>query len=283
MEVGRPVRPVARSSVFDGSPQFSPDNKRIAFCSGRAGEATDVWIADADGSHPEQLTHGPGRWQCSPAWSRDGSSVAFDSRGGTGESQIFSIDVERREPRQLTNGRGDRRTPSWSRNGEWIYFSWDQGRGRDIWRVQRTGGAPERVTTTGSGLTAVESADGATLFYLAPRTIRIHEPTDAPLMAQSLAGGPPREVIPCVMGTAFSVGEHVIYYLPCRSAPRTDRRDPAVFVLDLSTGARRALGTLDGYEHKMPSGFSASSDGRTFLYSRLVSRGEDLMLIENFR
>ena len=50
-EPGRAARPVARSSVFDGSPQFSPDGRRIAFCSLRSGDAMEVWVANADGSH----------------------------------------------------------------------------------------------------------------------------------------------------------------------------------------------------------------------------------------
>jgi hypothetical protein len=59
-EPGRPVQPVAPSSLFDGMPQFSPDAGRIAFASLRSGEAMEVWIANADGSSPAQLTHGPG-------------------------------------------------------------------------------------------------------------------------------------------------------------------------------------------------------------------------------
>jgi hypothetical protein len=33
----------------------------------------------------------------------------------------------------------------------------------------------------------------------------------------------------------------------------------------------------------MPSGFEVSPDERTILYDRLVSAGEDLMMMENFR
>ena len=274
--------PIARSSVFDGHAQFSADNKRVAFCSDRTTDATEVWIANADGSDAEQLTRGPGRFQCSPSWSPDGRTVAFESRNAAGDSQIHVIELNVRQPKQLTSGRGDRRMPSWSRNGQWIYFSSDDGTGRDIWRVQRTGGSPERVTTTGSGLAAVESADGSTLFYLGPRKPRLHEPTDAPLLARSLNQNLTHEVIPCIRGTAFSVGDRRIHFLPCRVATN-EVGDPQVHVLELDNSRQHSLGTLTGYENRMPSGFSVSSDGRTFLYNRLISRGEDLMLIENFK
>lgn len=276
------VRPFARSSVFDGHAQFSPDGSRVAFCSDRTSEATEVWLARADGSQAEQITRGPGRFQCAPSWSPDGKSIAFESRDAKGESQIYTIAIEVRQPRLVTTGRGDRRMPSWSRTGEWIYFSSDQGTGRDIWRVRPDGGAPDRLTESGSGWAAAESADGTTLLYLGRRVPRLHEPTDAPLLARSFGGGAVREVIPCVRGTAFSVGAAGVYYVPCRTAP-DDRRDPEVRFLDLATGQQRPIGTLAGYENRMPSGFSASPDGRMFLYNRLVGRGEDLMLIENFR
>jgi hypothetical protein len=93
---------------------------------------------------------------------------------------------------------------------------------------------------------------------------------------------PPRQVISCVRGTAFSVGDSAIYYLPCQSSPK-DADKPTVMALDLVTGKERAVGALEGYENTFRSGFSASPDGRTFAYNRLINRGEDLMLIENFR
>ena len=282
LDIGQPARPLARSSVFDGNAELSPDSQRVAYCSDRTGNSTEVWIAAADGSSPEQLTRGPGRWQCSPVWSRDGRSVAFESRSATGESQIFVTDVSVHQPRQLTTGPGDRKVPTWSRSGAWVYFSWDQGSGRNIWRVPVNGGSPEQLTANGSGMSGRESPDGATLLYLGHSAARLHEPTDAALMAQSLNGGSPREVVECIRGTAFSVGERAVFYVPCRAAP-ADAGSPAVFSVDLASGKQRLVGTLEGYENRMPSGFSASADGRTFLYNRLVSRGEDLMLIENFR
>jgi Tol biopolymer transport system component/DNA-binding winged helix-turn-helix (wHTH) protein len=136
------ARPFARSSVFDGHAQLSPDGSQVAFCSDRTSEATEVWLARLDGSHAEQLTRGPGWFQCAAAWSPDGKAIAFESHNANGESQIYTITVDVRRLQLITAGRGDRRMPSWSRTGEWIYFSSDQGIGRDVWRVRRDGGSP---------------------------------------------------------------------------------------------------------------------------------------------
>ena len=80
-EAGGPVQLVAGSSFTDEDARLSPDGRRLAFASARAGgKIADIWIADADGSNPQQLTHGPGVSQGSPSWSPDGRRIAFDAR-----------------------------------------------------------------------------------------------------------------------------------------------------------------------------------------------------------
>jgi hypothetical protein len=51
-------------------------------------------------------------------------------------------------------------------------------------------------------------------------------------------------------------------------------------VRDPVTGKGRLLGTLDGAEC---NGLSVSPDGKTILFTKAVSWGADLMMIENFR
>ena len=276
LEPGRPPRPVAQSSAFDGLLAYSPDGRRIAFCSARSGDAMEVWVANADGSNPAQLTHVPGGFQGDPAWSPDGRLIAFESAGPSEEHpHIWTVDSEGGTPRQITQGTGDQMSPTWSRDGEWIYFSWSRSDGRDIWRVRVQTGSTERVTH-GGGFIASESADGRTLFY-------ISKSEHSPVMAQPLAGGAPRAVIACVAGTAFSVNPQGIYYVPCADGPASDP-DPPVRVLDPATGATRDVAKLERFDSgTLPSGFAVSPDGRTFLYSRLVRDEADLMLIEHFK
>ncbi len=165
--------------------------------------------------------------------------------------------------------------PTWSRDGEWIYFSWSRSDSRDIWRVRVRTGATERVTR-GGGFIARESADGRTLFY-------ISKSVHSPVMAQPLAGGAPRTAIACVTGTAFSVNPQGIYYVPCADGPAIDPDSP-VRVLDAATGATRGVAKLERFDSDgVPSGFAVSPDGRTFLYTRLVRDEADLMLIEHFK
>ena len=50
------------------------------------------------------------------------------------------------------------------RDGRWIYFGSNRTGRAEIWRAPGAGGRAEQVTNDG-GITAVESTDGATLYY----------------------------------------------------------------------------------------------------------------------
>ena len=53
---------------------------KIAFLSFREGD-NDVWIMNADGSDPVNLTQGQHRHCASPAWSPDGTKIAYTDVG----------------------------------------------------------------------------------------------------------------------------------------------------------------------------------------------------------
>ena len=286
MEAKGASRAVAQSPSFDGNPEISPDGKRIAFCSRRSNDTMDVWVADADGSAAVQLTHGPGKWQCSPAWSPDGRQIAFDSQAEDGSWHIWLVDTQGGTLQQVTKDPGDQNMPTWSRDGTSLYFSWKRGTERDIWRMERQTGAKQRVTHGGSGLVGRESADGKSVFY-SPRELG-WDVLDGPLLAQPLSGGSPRVLIPCVTGTAVAVTAAGVYHIPCVN--RT--ANAPVRVRNPNTGEDREVGTLEAYDYAYGtshtlkpnvSGFAVSPDGLVVLYSRLVNSGADLMMIENFR
>jgi Tol biopolymer transport system component len=268
-EVGRPSEAaVAASSLENFHPHLSPDGRRFAFESFRGGEGDAIWIAEADGSNPMQLTHGQGVHQGSPRWSPDGQRIAFDSLGEDGHSDIWTIDVDGGSPRHLTSDPGDETVPSWSHDGRFVYFSASNREGGPgLWRIPASGGSEERLTLNGAGL-ADEAADGKTLFFQ-------RDSDSSPLLALPLAGGPERKVIDCVSARGFAVGPGGIYHLGCMA----NQRAVPLYLLDPATGRDRLLGKLERpYE-----GLTVSSDGKTILYGKLAGEGSDLMMIENFR
>lgn len=78
---------------------ISPDGTRIAFYSDRTG-SQEIWVCDADGSNPIQLTSFGIQVTGTPRWSPDGKLIAFDSRIG-GESNIYLVDPQGGVPRKL--------------------------------------------------------------------------------------------------------------------------------------------------------------------------------------
>lgn len=129
--------------------------------------------------------------------------------GADGSWHVWSVAADGGDLQQLTAETGDQTVPRWSGDGQWVYYSWDDGSGRNIWRVHAVSRHRERVTRGGSGWAAIEAGDGTGIYY--PDTI-----ADSALMFQPFDGGPARQVLPCVLGgAAVALGPLGIYYLPC--------------------------------------------------------------------
>ena len=68
-------------------PDWSPDGSQITYVHGVGRSATDVFLANSDGTGRVRLTDTPDRWEFSPVFSPDGTKTAFID--GTGRSEIF--------------------------------------------------------------------------------------------------------------------------------------------------------------------------------------------------
>ena len=122
-EAGRPVQLVIGSNAVENEPRLSPDGRWLAFASRRSGSPAEIWVADADGSNPQSLTHGMAGFHGSPDWSPDGRRIGFDSMDDDLHYHIWIIDADGGSPRQFTTQADNEHTPTWSRDGRWIYFS----------------------------------------------------------------------------------------------------------------------------------------------------------------
>ncbi|MYF93463.1 MAG: hypothetical protein F4049_17695 [Gemmatimonadetes bacterium] len=96
---------------------------KIAFISDREGYE-DVWIMNADGSDPVNLTQG--RHCTTPAWSPDGTKIAYiyldDYPRGRYGGEIWLMDADGGNPQQLTDDSVDKTSLSWSADGRSIYY-----------------------------------------------------------------------------------------------------------------------------------------------------------------
>lgn len=94
-------------SPIGARPAWSPDGSRLAFQSdeladiapnGYAAQAgSTIWVMDADGGNPRQVTTptAPPGGHASPAWSRDGRFIAFTVFDSSADNGLWMASVER--------------------------------------------------------------------------------------------------------------------------------------------------------------------------------------------
>ena len=122
-------RPPPRHGV---EPAQSPDGRRIAFTSYRDFVNYEIYVMDADGGRPENLTLHQA-YDASPAWSPDGERIAFvsdrngdvEGRRGRNNTDIFVMDAAGSGVEQVTYDplSMSAEKPAWSPDGSSIAFS----------------------------------------------------------------------------------------------------------------------------------------------------------------
>ncbi len=266
-QAGESPKPFLGSSASDNhAPQFSPDGRKVAFSSARTGDRTEIWVANADGSQPVQLTSGLGRAQDDPRWSPDGRLIAFDSQDENGHNSPYVIDAGGGRPRRISTG-GDAGVATWSHDGKWIYFMSRRTGRAEIWRIPNEGGQAQQITHNG-GYQAIESRDGKTLYIPYQNTV----------FARQLADGSEQRLLDSAIEKLVCPVENGIYYIGS-TGPDAGRR-PLKFY-DFATRSSRLLTYLEGTFQSW--GLTVSPDHKTILYSGVVHLVNDLMMIENFR
>ncbi|MFP5354259.1 MAG: Ig-like domain-containing protein, partial [Gemmatimonadota bacterium] len=102
---------------------WSPDGSQIAFIGAVNGQHK-VWLMNADGTNPRQLTKDVG-FDSDPTWSPDGSAIAFTrwnvANPAFGED-LMIVPLATGTPRRIALP-GDQRSPAWSPDGRFIAYS----------------------------------------------------------------------------------------------------------------------------------------------------------------
>jgi TolB protein len=142
---GAPVPLVSAGRMATGV-AYSPDGKRIAYSLAQ-GDATNVWVANADGSSARQLTDSTYFINSSPSWSPDGKRLAIVSnRAGSPQIYVLSVD-DARDAKRITFQGNYNQTPSWSPRGDLIAFTArDERYAFDVFTVNVDTGKVTRLT-----------------------------------------------------------------------------------------------------------------------------------------
>lgn len=248
---------------------ISPDGKRIAFESSRAG-LVQVWICDADGSNASQLTYFGTSDAGSPRWSPDGKLIAFDSRIG-GEANIYVVDPAGGPPRKIEigNARGNG-MPSWSRDGKWIYFvNGDDAAKQSVWKVPVTGGQAVQLAQAHATY-PLESPDGEYVYFV--RDKRLWRVRTDGSTEQVVRGMPELNYL----GDEWFPSGSGIYLMSHAGAKAT------IEFFDLSTEKVRRVYDLEEPLPLWIGGMPVSSDGKWLLFPQVDQQSSNLMMIEDW-
>ncbi|MGZ9099187.1 MAG: amidohydrolase family protein, partial [Brevundimonas sp.] len=183
---GGEARAIASGVAWEMQPKWSPDGRHIAFTSDRGG-GDNIWIMDADGSNPTQVSKETFRLVNQPEWTPDGQFVVgrkhFTSSRSLGAGEMWmwhrsgggGVQMTERRTQQKDTGE-----PAFSPDGRYLYFSDDATPGTtfeyskdvngQIYIIRRldreTGDIEPYVTGPGGSIRPTPSPDGKSLAFI---------------------------------------------------------------------------------------------------------------------
>jgi Tol biopolymer transport system component len=263
---------VVRSPRRDANPNVSPDGKLLAFRSGRTG-FEEIWIADAGGGSPRQVTSFQGAVTSSPRWSPDSKELVFDSRA-EGTAHMYRVKASGGSPARLTSGRENEEMPSWSHDGQSIYFGSNRSGQWQVWRLRLATGVLDQVSWAGGGA-PLETPDGRYLYYS-------RGAGQAGLARIPTAGGPEEIVLPDLkpeMWGNWAPGNHGVYYVEWsrgNSPSSIAYRDP-------TDPAPRTIRTLTKQPIYWDAGLALAPDESAIYYTQFVTGTSEIFVLAPFR
>lgn len=177
---------------------------------------------------------------------------------------MYSVSADGGFPHALTRAPSEDAFPSWSHDGNWIYFSSNRSGRFEIWKMPSEGGSAVQVTRHG-GIYAFESADGKFLYYS-------RNDNDPGVFRIPVEGGEETQALDRSYVTLWALFDKGLCFISgniqCKSFE-----------------SARAIQIGTTLDRVMPfEGFAVSPDGRRILHVRPSGRREgDMILIEDFR
>lgn len=148
---GTDVELLTTHVAADREPAWSPDGQHIAFRTDRDSPVlglivvNDIYVMDADGGSPRNLTHHPGG-NYQPDWSPDGSQIVFTSTRDRSNWDIYVINADGTGVRRLTTYTNMDVWPTWSPDGTQIAFQSQRDGPYGIYIMDADGSNVRRVT-----------------------------------------------------------------------------------------------------------------------------------------
>ena len=149
--LGGAERKLGRAEPTYSGLRWSPDGRFLAVPD-RASpqERYGIFLLSVEDGEKRRLTSPPeSSADIAPAFSPDGQTLAFIRNTDFSSDDIYLTPARGGEPRRLTTDGQRINSLAWTADGRELVFSSNRGGGFSLWRVAVTGGAPERVASTG--------------------------------------------------------------------------------------------------------------------------------------
>ncbi len=185
---GGAAKNISAGFHWDMQPRFSPDGRHIAFTSDRDG-GDNIWIMDADGNNPRQISKEDFRLLNNPTWSPDGRYIAarkhFTTQRSLGTGEIWLYDIRggkgvlvvKRPNEAFQKELGE---PMFTPDGEAIYYSqnitpgdtfiYAQDSNTELFRIRKvildTGETEDVAGGPGGAVRPTPSPDGRWLAFV---------------------------------------------------------------------------------------------------------------------
>ena len=249
---------VRRVSDIGHNPSWSPDGKELVV-SGASSEPIarnvipgDLWVINVATGARRLLVSGDA---VGPSWSPNGHRIAYwGLRPGGGQRDIWTIPAQGGEPVPIMDDQELDWNPSWSPDGNYLYFASDRGGSMNFWRVpidEKTGltaGNFEAVPTPSGYSEYISfSRDGKQMAYVQrAETQTLHRIAFDPVTAKT-TGSPE----PIMKGTEYVTDPDLSPDLEWLTYSSQGSRQEDVFVIKTNGSSQRQL-TNDNFNDRAP-------------------------------
>jgi serine/threonine-protein kinase len=154
----------ATSGSTNANPIWSPDGKKLAFQSDRAG-STGIFWQPADGSGAAERLTTSQFFNVAGSWSPDGQRIAFQDGTPETRNDIWTVGVADRKAQPFLKTPANEAAPRFSPNGQWMAYTSDESGRWEVYVRPYPGPGPKYPISTEGGTEPVWNPDWHELFY----------------------------------------------------------------------------------------------------------------------
>lgn len=155
------------SNSWELHPNLSSNDQQLVFSSKRSGYYA-LWLSDLSNENTTILLEDKAALNRHPAWSPQNTQIAFE-KASNGQADIYLLELTSKHSIPLTDSPFDEKHPTWSRNGQYVYYTSNRNNQWEIWRQSLNHPSSETILLT-KGYLAKEAYDERSFFYTKART-----------------------------------------------------------------------------------------------------------------